>query len=407
MNRQSIRERLELRHVTKDDLTQFNALLRYAFQVTDKELKRIGWDEEEIRQSKSPILDRANVLGWFDGDKLASQIAVYPMRVNVHGAIYDMGGVTGVATYPEYTKMGLMHALVSRALQEMRERGQSISLLYPYSIPFYRKMGWEIISDKMSYIVKDSQLPRYVDVPGMVERVNDRHPDYLELHERYTLQRHGMLLRDDLAWAEYWRWDTDDITVALYYDADHVAQGYVVYLLEEDVFKIKELVYMNQEARHGLWNYIGAHFSMIERVRGYNYTNEPMAFLLEDSEIYESIRPYFMARVVDVEQFLLAYPFASRPSGRKLHLAVEDPMAPWNDESFCLTWDDEGNTLCQRGSTDGLNVSLSVQTLCTMFMSYKRPSYLRRIEKLAASDTAIRLLESLIPLEQPYFSDYF
>ena len=114
-----------------------------------------------------------------------------------------------------------------------------------------------------------------------------------------------------------------------------------------------------------------------------------------------------MARVVDVEQFLLAYPFASRPSGRKLHLAVEDPMAPWNDESFCLTWDDEGNTLCQRGSTDGLNVSLSVQTLCTMFMSYKRPSYLRRIEKLAASDTAIRLLESLIPLEQPYFSDYF
>ena len=64
----------------------------------------------------------------------------------------------------------------------------------------------------MSYIVKDSQLPRYVDVPGMVERVDDRHPDYLELHERYTLQRHGMLLRDDLAWAEYWRWDTDDIT---------------------------------------------------------------------------------------------------------------------------------------------------------------------------------------------------
>ncbi len=407
MNRNSIRERLTLRHVTKENLTQFNALLRYAFQVTDKELKSIGWDEEEIRQSKSPVLDRANVIGWFDGDKLASQIAVYPMKVNIHGKIYDMGGITGVATYPEYTKMGLMHALVSRALEEMRENRQTISFLYPYSIPFYRKMGWEIISDKMSYTIKDTQLPKFVDVPGMVERVSDNHPDYLELHNRYTLQRHGMLLRDDLAWEEYWRWDTDDIVVALYYDQDHVAQGYVVYLLEEDVFKIKELIYLSQEARHGLWNYVGAHFSMIEKVKGYNYTNEPMAFLLEDSEIYESIRPYFMARIVDFERFILDYPFAMRPSGRKLHFFLEDPMAEWNRGDFSVTWDDEGNTICQRDCTEGLNVTLSIRTLCTMLMGYRRPSYLRRIEKITACDTAIRLLEGIIPLEQPYFSDYF
>lgn len=159
----------------------------------------------------------------------------------------------------------------------------------------------------------------------MVERVSDNHPDYLELHDRYTRQRHGMLLRDDLAWEEYWRWDTDDIVVALYYDQEHVAQGYVVYLLEEDVFKIKELIYLSQEARHGLWNYVGAHFSMIEKVKGYNYTNEPMAFLLEDSEIYESIRPYFMARIVDFERFILDYPFAMRPSGASCTFSSKTP----------------------------------------------------------------------------------
>lgn len=62
--------------------------------------------------------------------------------------------------------MGLMHALVRRVLEEMRENRQTISFLYPYSIPFYRKMGWEIISDKMSYTIKDTQLPKFVDVPG-------------------------------------------------------------------------------------------------------------------------------------------------------------------------------------------------------------------------------------------------
>lgn len=35
------------------------------------------------------------------------------------------------------------------------------------------------------------------------------------------------------------------------------------------------------------------HFSMIDKVVGNNYTNEPMAFLLEDSEIQEEIEPVY------------------------------------------------------------------------------------------------------------------
>ena len=42
-----------------------------------------GWEVDDIRQSKFPVLERANVLGWFDGGRLVSQIAVYPMRMNI------------------------------------------------------------------------------------------------------------------------------------------------------------------------------------------------------------------------------------------------------------------------------------------------------------------------------------
>ncbi|WP_153944832.1 GNAT family N-acetyltransferase, partial [Acinetobacter baumannii] len=71
-------------------------------------------------------------------------------RVNIFGQTYDMGGLTGVGTYPEYANLGLMNQLMRQALKNMRERKQSISYLYPYSIPFYRRKGWEIISDKIS-----------------------------------------------------------------------------------------------------------------------------------------------------------------------------------------------------------------------------------------------------------------
>ncbi|MEG0766716.1 MAG: GNAT family N-acetyltransferase [Clostridia bacterium] len=165
-----LRARMKMRELTQDDVVPFNELLRYAFQVTNQELTEVGWDgDEDIRQSKSPILARAFVLGWFDGEKLASQIAVYPMIVNIYGKLLPMGGVTGVATYPEYSGIGLMHELMIRALGDMRRRGQTVSFLFPYDIPFYRHKGWEVVSDEMTFKLTDEQLPKAVDVPGMVE----------------------------------------------------------------------------------------------------------------------------------------------------------------------------------------------------------------------------------------------
>lgn len=50
-----------------------------------------------------------------------------------------MGGITGVATYPEYAGRGLIHALMSECLQPYAENRQYISILCPYSIPFTGK----------------------------------------------------------------------------------------------------------------------------------------------------------------------------------------------------------------------------------------------------------------------------
>ena len=50
---------------------------------------------------------------------------------------------------------------------------------------------------------------------------------------------------------------------------------------------------------------------------------------------------------------------------------------------------------------------MDIQTLTTMLMSYKTPSYLYKIGRIESSIKGINLLESLIPKEQVYFSDYF
>lgn len=406
MNRDKIREKLKIKPVELEHLKQFNELLRYVFQVTDSDIEESGYeDESDITRAKRPVLKSADVIGWFEGESLISQLAIYPCEVNIHGEIYAMGGVTGVGTYPEYANLGLMQDLIEIALGKMRNQKQWISYLYPYSIPYYRRKGWEVMSDKIHFKVKDSQLPKQLTVPGSVERQVSDHPDVIAVYDEFARKNHGAMIRNQLNWDEYWRWENEEERVAaVYYNVENQPTGYCLYWIAEEVFHIKEMVYLNQEARKGLWNFIAAHFSMINYVEGDVFKNEPIAFLFEDSDMEETLSPFFMARIVDVEQFLLNYPFDS--TVKPFHLVVTDPIAQWNNRTFGLIWD-EADQVTITDEALGNPVYIDIQTLTTMFMSYKRPTYLHRIERFTTDKETLRSLERLIPLETAYFSDYF
>lgn len=96
-------KKLKMKEVGNEYMEQYNDLLRYVFQVTDQELDSIDWEEKEIIRAKFPTFQRAEVIGWFDGDTLVSQVAVYPMKIRIFNKTYNMGGLTGVGTYPEYS----------------------------------------------------------------------------------------------------------------------------------------------------------------------------------------------------------------------------------------------------------------------------------------------------------------
>lgn len=51
-------KKLNMRPVSSDYLEQYNALLRYVFQVTDQELSSVGWQEKEIIRAKFPTMEK-------------------------------------------------------------------------------------------------------------------------------------------------------------------------------------------------------------------------------------------------------------------------------------------------------------------------------------------------------------
>lgn len=403
----SRKKQLKIKKVGVEHLEQYNQLLRYVFQVTNRNLLQVGWEQDEIVRAKSPILEQADVWGWFDGDKLISQVAVYPLQVNIFNKTYDMGGLTGVGTYPEYSNQGLMHKLLYQALENMRNEGQSISFLYPYSIPYYRRKGWEVISSKITYEIQDYQLPKNKQVPGDIERVSIESDEVKKAYERFALKTHGALLRNNaLAWQEYWFWDSDEMTAAIYYNESGEPDGYVLYQISDEVFQIKDMIFVNEEARSGLWNFISAHFSMISKVIGHTYTDESLAFLLEDADIKETISPYYTARIVDLEQFISHYPFKPDTEDREWTFKLDDPLLSWNQGVFKLRITAAGKGEVIR-TTEKSNDSIDIQTMTTMLLGYKRPDYLHKIGRITCKPETVDMLEDAIEQQTPYFSDYF
>ncbi len=237
------------RYLEAKDLDQYNALLRYTFQVTEEELTATGWKDDEIKQSKFPVLERADVLGCFDGDTLVSQFAVYPLKMN----IYDT-------------------------------------------------------------------------------------------------------------------------------------------------------VYLNREAQKGLWEYIHAHDSMIDEVHGSTYFSEPIAFEMDDGDIKESIRPYAMGRIIDVEDFLADYPCDPDGGTLCIELEIEDSLLPWNDRTFNVRFADGHCTMTREPAE--YHLKMGIGTFTTLLLGYKTAERLYELERIEGREEAVERLDDVLFHKIPYISDY-
>ncbi|WP_229106627.1 GNAT family N-acetyltransferase [Paenibacillus sp. 1001270B_150601_E10] len=399
----NFRNLFQMREVVDSDIEQFYDLMNYVFQVTNADIEELG--DDYVHTQKRLLLSACDVIGWFDKQKLVSQVMTYPFEVNIHGVKYAMGGVTGVGTYPEYSGYGLVSSLILESLTRMKERGQTIAYLFPYSIPFYRKKGWEIISDVIDFKVRDTQLPKIMPVHGRTIREDLDHEDIRKVYQQFASTANAALYRDKLAWEERFRWESEDLAAAIYYEAVDTPAGYLFYKVEDEILYIKEMVYLSEDARRGLWNFIRAHLSMVYHVKGRLYNSETLAFLLEDGEIEQRISPYYMGRIVDVKPFLERYPFNLKP-GQQIVLHVQDPLLDWNNGSFTIASDSNGQLMITQGEAEP-DLSLTIQTLTTMLLSYKRPLYLHKIGRINGNRHDVRFLEKIIPDAVPWFADYF
>jgi predicted acetyltransferase len=117
-----------------------------------------GW-EEHYDQDKNPRLDPKQVYVVEEDGEIRAMAAVLPLEVFVDGEPVPMGSIADVATHAAYRRRGYAGDLMRTALAGMRERRVHLSMLHPFAHSFYRRYGWELATEAISYRLKPADLP--------------------------------------------------------------------------------------------------------------------------------------------------------------------------------------------------------------------------------------------------------
>lgn len=390
---------MELRQLRMDEFDISTKLSEYAFQYTLT---------PEQRESNQKHFKPERFWGIFDGEELQAKLTIIPLQVYLQGNIFAMGGIAGVATWPENRRQGHVSTLLKHALQEMKGKGQTLSFLHPFSIPFYRKFGWELFAEYHKYVIPVSKFPRKVEVPGRIVRdVNDI-AALDGIYQVYASRYNGTLVREEAWWTRsVLQGDNHSV---VYYSAKGKPTGYALYELKDKELVCDEFVFLNEEARSALWTFFANHDSRIEQVTMTMVpTDDQLPYMLPDPRVTRETVPYFMARIVDLQSFVEQYAFEA---GREAVLTIEvvDSAAPWNAGLWRLSVNGEGKAdLSELPADRGEQADLStdIQTLSALFTGYKRPQALYSIQRLTGDAKAAAQLEAMIPAGQTCLMDFF
>ncbi|HDW3056819.1 TPA: GNAT family N-acetyltransferase [Bacillus cereus] len=385
---------MNVMQLKEDKFREALRLSEYAFQYKV--------DEERLQQQLTKMKESHEIYGIMEGEDLAAKLHLIPFHIYIGKEKFKMGGVAGVATYPEYRRSGYVKELLQHSLQIMKKDGYTVSMLHPFAVSFYRKYGWELCANLVTCHMTKSDLVMKKQVNGTVKRFNkENHPEEVEkLYEVFAERFSGMLVREKNWWlqAVY-----DDLTLAIYYDENKKAAGYMLYKIENYKMTVEEFVPLHNEARNGLWNFICQHDSMIKELEMTVSENEPLLYSLQEPRVKTEIKPYFMGRIVDVEQFLKQYELSWNNVQQEVILHITDAFAPWNSVTVRLA--NHEITIVEETTEKG--IKLDINALSAIMFGYKRPLELNELELISGSDEAIRSIENLVPVRKPFIYDFF
>ncbi|MDG5818900.1 GNAT family N-acetyltransferase [Natronococcus sp. A-GB7] len=335
----------------------------------------------------------------------------YWLEARVRGDTHPTAGLASVATPPEFRHEGNVRELLAGSLAEYRDRGDRLSILWPFQYRFYRKYGWETANRIVTHAAPPGvfSFARGADDGSFRRLAADEYP---VLEPVYDAAAEGLAIERDEAW---WRHrifaghDTDPFVYV--YERDGEPAGYLVYRIDREdgvrTMRVSELAAVDREALLALFAFCADHDSQVERIELRVSETVPVRELARDpDEIETTVENGPMVRIVDVAVGLPA--LTASEADAELEIEVADPLADPNDDRFVLETTD-GAATCERADDrDGEpDASLDIGALSQLAVGARSASALERTGRLEAATETVAALEELYPEDDVYLGHHF
>jgi len=324
---------MEYREFPDERADEFDAFMRYAFSPAEG-----PYDPEEA-DDRDTIADTR---GLFDGGDPVAVCAHHYFSLRIRGDDREVAGLSAVASPPEHRRQGNVGRMLRESLAEYRDRGVSVSTLWPFEYPFYAGYGWATAS-RYRYLTAPPERLGFVD--DLIATAGDEAGTFRRLGEDdYAAVKPvlaAMADRYDLTmdWTEeWWReralqgWKTDPFVYGWERGGD--LRALCAYSFDDDagdaddpVMRVSDVAVADDEAWFQLLRLFRNHDSQVSEIRIRAPPDAPVLDLVDDPRAVDcEVRTGPMVRLVDVAAALEA--LAPGPEiETAFSLSVVDPLA--------------------------------------------------------------------------------
>jgi predicted acetyltransferase len=329
---------LPIRTATPDQVRAFFAPLMAAFgdEMTEAQF-----------ELESRTLEPGRLIAAFDGDVAVGTAGAYTFRMTVPGgAEVAAAGVTLVGVEPGHRRRGVLRALMRHQLDDVRERGEPVAILWASESAIYQRFGYGLGTLSGSFEIERGRTAwlRPWEPEGRMRLVgvDEALATIPPVYERMRAVTPGALTRT----SDWWRW-------GLLHDAEHMrrgagpkfrylfevdgdAEGYAIYRPKGDwddrgpkgKLLVVEAMALTPRAVRGVWGFLFG----VDLMRTVNADRQPVPHplqlaLADPRALGLAAGDGIWVRLVDLPAALVARRYGA---AGELVLDVTDAFCPWN-----------------------------------------------------------------------------
>ncbi|MFZ5943269.1 MAG: GNAT family N-acetyltransferase [Bacillota bacterium] len=387
---------MEIRILTQKDIEEVKKLWIYCFESHEP---FYSWYFQEYYSSE-------NTLAIFKEDRMLSCLQLIPYDIYLRGQVLPTSYVVGVATFPNARNEKSAGRLLEASIKEMKNRGQSISLLMPFNAGFYYPYQWQFCYHHYKYNIPLDDLKPISSAYGDFEQIKglEKVEEMDIIYKDFVKGKHGYVVRDNRKWQLMMEEHEGEKGFGYLLKAAGLPRGYILYYLKDDKFTIREMAYTGWDAQRSLFNFIYNHRSQVKDLEWHAPLDDTAFFFLNDAKEGISLYPFLMARIINVEKLLTEVCYPASILGETC-LSVKDEIAPWNNQTFHIAVKNG------KGQIAAVNkppiISMDIGALTQLVFGRLSAGELLGQGKIVGTVSDIELLDKLFPKCNNYINEYY